>query len=81
MRKGRGRISGQHGDGVFKLRTLLLHQVELRLGGIEQRLLLRQVEPGGHTACVPILHQLQPLLLNRDRFLDDSGFQRRARAG
>ena len=53
------------------LRALLLHQIKLRDGRIEQRLLLRQVESGSDSACVTALDQLQALLLNVDRFLDD----------
>ena len=54
--------------------ALLLHQVELRLGRIEQGLLLRQVESRGDAARVAGLHQLQSLLLNGDRLLHDLGF-------
>ena len=79
--EGRGRISREHRDGVFKLRALLLHQVELRLGGIEQRLLLRQIESRGHSARVPGIHQLQSLLLDRRPLPGRLAFRRRARAG
>ena len=40
---GRG-ISRQRRDGMFKLRALLLQQIELRDRGVEQRLLLRDIQ-------------------------------------
>ena len=79
--EGRGRISGEHRDGVFKLRALLLHQVKLRLGGIEQRLLLRQVKSRGHSARMPRIHQFQTFFLDRQPLPGRLAFPRRARAG
>ncbi len=72
--EGGGGISGQHRDGVFVLRALLLHQIQLRDRGIEQRLLLCQVESRGHSAGMTVLDQLQSLLLNVNRFLHDPSF-------
>ena len=72
--KGGSRISGQHGDGMFVLRALLLHQVQLCDCGIEQRLLLRQVKPGSDPAGMTVFYQLQTLLLNVNRFLYHPGF-------
>ncbi len=58
-----------------------LHQIELRYGGVEQRLLLRQVQSGSHAARSGGTHQLQTLLLDGDRVLHDLWSPHQARAG
>src|SRR5208337_2056789 len=70
----RSRISGEHRDGVFVLRALLLHEVELRDRGIEHGLLLRQIQSRSYSAGVTILDQLQSLALECDRVLHDLSF-------
>ena len=63
MKRG-SRSACEHCDGVLEGRALLPHQIELRGCGIEQCLLLRQVESGGQSAFVAVVDELQALRLN-----------------
>ena len=54
---------------MFELCALLLQQIKLRDRGIQQGLLLRQVQPGGDAAFMAMVHQDKSFLLNLDRLL------------
>ena len=51
------RNANQGGNRVFKLRPLPAQQRSLRSCGVQQRFLLRHVQPGGNAAGMAVLHQ------------------------
>ena len=65
--ESRCRLSRQHGDGMFVLRSLLQHELKLCRRRIEQRGLLRDFQPIRDAAFVTTVDQVQPFLLDLDR--------------
>jgi predicted PurR-regulated permease PerM len=64
--EARRRRAGKRRDRVLELRALPAQQFDLHARGVEQRLLLRHVEPGGGAALVARVDQLQRALLQGD---------------
>ena len=52
----------KNGNRIFKLFALLFQQSGLRTRGIQQRFFLGHVQARGHSALVPRVDQIQPLL-------------------
>src|SRR6267143_5139115 len=70
--KVRRRFCDQDGDSIFELFPLLLEQDSLGPRDIQKRLFLRNVQPGGHPAFMPGIHQLQAFLQRLHGSLQDS---------
>jgi len=67
-----GRFSDQERDSIFELLPLLLKQDGLGPRDIQKRLFLRNVQPGGHAAFMPGIHQLQAFLQRLHGAIQDS---------
>src|SRR6266567_4337972 len=70
----RRRQSLKRGHGMFELRALLLKQCQLRVGGIEDRLLLRDIEARDRATLVSALYQLKSLFLKINSLLYNRHF-------
>ncbi len=66
------RFSHENGDCIFKLFSLLLEKNGLRSRGVQERLFFRDVQPGGHAAFMPRIHQLQALLQSLHGAIENS---------
>jgi hypothetical protein len=71
----RGRRAAQHRQRVLVVRAQLPLQSGLRAGGLQQRLLLRQVQTGGDSAIVTVLDQRRGLLDRSDCIVQNANLR------